>query len=730
MELVTKYLPISTDPCGKVQYALLANNPDDQVIGRVDYTPSSKQSMYARYLVYDFNGEAVFNGSNLLTVATPLELERSQTFTVGHTYSFGANTLNSLHATFNRRRDDRGSPSNDISPTDIGVNMTDLVAHFIDVAVTNYFTVGCSTCSPGNFNTNGFQVSDDVNLVRGKHEIAFGGDFRRLQQNLLANTASNGTFGFNGTHTGDGLADLLLGYISGFSQGNRDANEIRQTVFAFYTQDTYHISKRLTMNLGLRWEPDAFPYDRKDRATQFSQAAFNAGTVSMKYPNAPAGLIFPGDPGSYPGHSMVRTYWNDMSPRVGLLYDPRGDQKQVIRAGFGLMHDSIFLFYPAWFYNSPFGSTVSLSNPVGDSFSNPWANQAGGNPFPGTTIFTIGSFYDIIPTEMKPFYEMQWNLNMQRKIGRDWLLQATYLGTKSVHLPTSYDINPSVYIAGSTAPTNQRRLLYLQNPAVGKYYGGIYSGDPGGNSKYNALLLSVQHGFARHFQVTGNYTWSHCISDAEVLAEVAKTYRENPYSRSFDRGNCNANVARLFNLSGVAQSPGIGSGFVNMLARNWQFSPIITRQSGTALNITDGGLDISGTGQLNDRPNQILSSVYPGKRTPSEWFNPAAFANQAAGTFGNVHRNSIYGPNAFDFDASLGRTFRIKERLSFLFRVDAFNALNHPIWNNPATANTSRQFGQINTYGYPRILQLGSEAGLLSLTEHRDRIAHPRRRDE
>ena len=93
---------------------------------------------------------------------------------------------------------------------------------------------------------------------------AFGGDFRRLQQNLLANTESNGVFGFNGTHTGDGLADLLLGYISGFSQGNRDANEIRQTVFSFYTQDTYHISRRLTMKiLGLRWEPDAFPYDRK-----------------------------------------------------------------------------------------------------------------------------------------------------------------------------------------------------------------------------------------------------------------------------------------------------------------------------------------------------------------------------------------------------------------------------------------------------------------------------------
>jgi hypothetical protein len=128
--------------------------------------------------------------------------------------------------------------------------------------------------------------------------------------------------------------------------------------------------------------------------------------------------------------------------------------------------------------------------------------------------------------------------------------------------------------------------------------------------------------------------------------------------------------------------------------------------AGDPLNINDGGLDISGTAQGNDRPNQVLSNPYPAKRTPAEWFNPAAFVQQETGTFGNVGRNSLVGPTSFGLDVALSRTFQIKEKVGLMFRADAFNVLNHPVWQDPTTDITSAQFGQITSYGSPRIMQL------------------------
>jgi hypothetical protein len=706
LTMLSKYLPVSTNPCGTVQYGLPANNPDDQIIGRIDYVQSQKNSMYGRYYIYDFTVQTVFNGSNLLTTQAAGQVGRSQTFTYGDTYIFNSATLNSFHATFARRRDNRGAAPNDINPTTLGINMTAPLPNFLFLTVSNYFSVGCGTCSPGHFNSNTFQVSDDVNKVRGKHEIGFGGDFRRLQGNLNTNTYTNGQISFNGGRSGDALADLLLGDIYQMNQGNAQPDALRQTVFSFYGQDTYRATRRLTANIGLRWEPGQFPYDKYGRAPQFSQAAFNAGTVSTRYPNAPAGLVFPGDPGSYQGQSAVKTYWAQLSPRAGFIWDPRGQGKETIRGGFGLMHDTGMLYYPErWTYSPPYASQVIVTNPVG-SLADPWQGQPGGNPFPSAGYFPVAGTYYIVPTNMPPTYTMQWNLNVQDQVAPDWMFQIGYLGTKSVHVWGQYDINPSVYIPGSTAAANNRRLLYLQNKSVGQYYGAIYSGDPGGNSKYNALLATLQHRFADHFQVTTNYTMSHCISDTDLSGEIAGTYRENPYSRSMERGNCMFNHFSIFNLSGVVTSFAHGSGITQQIVRDWQVSPLVLWSTGVPLNITDGGTDISMTAQGNDRPNQVLPTPYPSPQTPAQWFNPSAFARQATGTFGTVGRNSLNGPGSFDLDASLSRAFQIKESLGLTFRADAFNALNHPIWQNPTTSITSGQFGRITTYGSPRIMQV------------------------
>lgn len=705
LAIATMYLPAPINACGEALFGFPANNPDNLVIGRMDYIQSSRNSMFGRYLQYGFLVQSVFNGTNLLTTQQTGQKGRTVDFTFGDTYSINPTTLNAFHATFARRRDDRGGADNIPNPQSIGVNTYAPVPNLLDVIVANYFSVGCGVCAPGFFNTNTFQVSEDVFLTRGRHEIAFGADVRRVQANLLTNHYTNGEFDFAGGFTGDALADFLLGDMQYIEQGNPQPDALRETEFAMYVQDTFRASRRLTLNLGLRWEPEEFPYDRYGRAPAFSQANFNAGIVSEKYPTAPAGVIFPGDPGSGPGSSQVDSYWKQFSPRVGFIFDPRGEGMETIRGGFALMYDNGFMYYPQqWTGSPPFASDTTITTPT-SNFAAPWAGQPGGDPFPSTGSFPLASTYTVMPKQMPPTYMMQRNLTLQKQIGKSWMFQIGYLGSSTVHIWSGFDENPSVYIPGSTAPANQRRLLYLENPSIGKYYSSVEIADPGGNGNYNALLVTVQHRFASHFQITSNYTHSHCISDEDTEGEAGYDYLENPFNRKMDYGNCANNRYSLFNFSAVVTSPAVASGVVRRVIRNWDLAPLVEWQGGDPLNITDGGLDISGNDQGLDRPNQVLSAVYPAHKTRLEWFNPAAFAEQAPGTFGNVRRDYLTGPHSFDLDAALSRTFQVRESLGLMVRAEAFNALNHPIWQDPQTAITSAQFGEVTTYGPPRIME-------------------------
>jgi len=157
----------------------------------------------------------------------------------------------------------------------------------------------------------------------------------------------------------------------------------------------------------------------------------------------------------------------------------------------------------------------------------------------------------------------------------------------------------------------------------------------------------------------------------------------------------------------VVSSPGLGTGMALALTRGWQFSALGNLTSGQPIQLSDGGKDISLSAQLQDRPNVVLpGAVYPATKTVLEYFNPAAFATQAAGTFGNLGRDALYGPGSIQFDAAFSRQFHVKERLRPEFRADFFNIMNHGNWSNPVTSNASSTFGQITSFGSPRIIQM------------------------
>jgi hypothetical protein len=525
------------------------------------------------------------------------------------------------------------------------------------------------------------------------------------------------------------MADLLIGRLSGLTDGKVISDYLRLNVVAGYAQDAFHVTSRFTINYGLRWEPTVPSYDKYGRGNQFNWSLFEQGVVSTVYPTAPPGLVFYGDSADKYGKAFTASHWGTVSPRLGMVWDPEGNGKQTIRAAFTMIHDTNELFYPErWTTNSPYVSSLSFTS---GQFSNPFAGVAGGDPFPGAIVFpsiaTTGApgAYISVPPNINPMYVMQWNLSYQRQIGADWRVTASYMGNATRHLLGSVDENYSIDVpvagkAASTSNTNQRRLTYLLNPTTGGSYGDIQVSDDGNNGEYHGLLVSMLHRMATNFTLLTNYTWSHCVSSWDFAGELAGPVYENSAAGNlWERGNCGFDHRQVFNVSLVYQTPGWGHSVLKTLSKNWQVGAISSLATGYPIQLTDGGKDISLSGQDLDRPLNILpSQVYVKQNTGSyyDWFNPNAFecAGNPTGTacsifsgqFGDVGRNSIYGPGSIGLDTALTRSFQFKERARLDFRADFFNVMNHANPSNPTTSITSGTFGEISTYGTPRQIQM------------------------
>src|SRR5580700_8372520 len=448
--LVSKYLPVaSANQCGQVTYGIPQTGDDQEYITRVDFIQNEKHTIYGRYFLDNWTNPPVLVGSNLLTTTSPGNLERAQSATIGDNFTFNPTTLNSFHVSFNRIRDNRGPTDFPINWTDLGSEMYSAVPNFLPISsMTGGFTTYCGTCASGHFNFNGFQAADDVDWIKGKHQMSFGFNLIRIQNNTLSGFDENGYPVFNGQFTGLGMADFMLGLMSDFQQTNPTPDDLRTWVMSYYAQDSYRINKNFVVNFGLRWEPTFSDPDKYGRGTSFSQSAFLANQHSTKDPTAPAGLFVPGDPG------IPSANWNgqkaNFAPRVGVVWNPHGDGKDTLRIGGALLYDSA----ETWFNerettNPPFGTSTDAG---AGQLSNPWANFPGGNPFPqapGTALFPQSGAYIDFPLHPKTTYVIDYNVTYQRQLGHSWLLSASYLGNQTRHLWIALENNPSIYIPGN-----------------------------------------------------------------------------------------------------------------------------------------------------------------------------------------------------------------------------------------------------------------------------------------
>jgi hypothetical protein len=722
---VVKQNPVTNDPCGKVLFARKNNSNEQIILGRVDFQQSQKNSLFGRYELARLDQPSDYDGKTWFSMGQPDFTRRYHSFVLGDTYLLGSSVVSSFHGTVLRTLNEKYPKTPLFTWNDMGVKNFYYPPNWGKIVVLNVsgaFSTGpggAAMHNPGVTNSTALQLAEDISWAHGAHQIGFGVNYIHSMSNWLSGTSAPGSFVFGAQNTGLSLGDFMLGRPSSFTDGAVATYYLRRNYTGLYLQDTWKATSHLTVSPGVRWEPYLPPSKLGPPAGLFSKAAFDQGVHSTVYKNAPAGVLFPGDPGARTTNALEDRSWMHFGPRLGLAYDPKGDGLMVVRGAYGLFFDYPHFDRYGGFQNTPpNGATVTIPNPVG-GFEDPYLGYPGGNPFPITispdmTFFQSG--YTTFPKDLKKPYIHQWNLSVQRQVASDWLMSGSYLGNSGIHEGVGYQGNPAIYIPGAscvingvtyspcstTSNTTQRRLLTLQNPAQGVNIGSVAVASDGGTRSFNGMVLSVQKRKSRGVTILANYTYSHCIDDGITVDVGSGTL---PDRRRANRGNCEQDRRHNFNFSTVYETPQFSNRTVKALGSGWSVSGIVRVLSGSYLSVASG-LDNRLTGEGGQRPNQVLASPYAATKTMQSWLNPAAFVQPAVGTYGTLGAMNILGPGSINIDMGITRTFKIGEKQSVQFRAEAFNVPNHVNPGNPDSTLTNSTFGRILSAADGRTMQM------------------------
>ena len=764
---IYKTIPATTDPTGKTFYSTIGNQDEDLYTGKADYQINDKHSIYGRVMVAKLAQSSSYDGKNPLTIANYGLDDLVYGIALGHTWVASPSLVSTLRVGANRTNIAK-VPDNYHSFADFGANVSPLGGNNIAVTTTGYFTIGGGAASPGQSH-NGplWSIVEDLSWVKGSHQVGFGGSIYRQMLNYWSGGGVNatGSASFDGGVSGNALVDFMLGrtsLVNGWSQGTLYGYYSRQYYSSLYIQDSWKVNRRLTLNYGVRWEPYTAVYQKTDhQALHFDPALYAQNVHSSYYQYAPAGLVFAGDPQYSCGNYFNCPKWAKFFPRVGAAWDPTGSGKMTIRASYGMFGDRMsMLSLSQEQFGAPFGSTVTVT---GANLTNPWANYGGGaggllppgqNPMailaarsgfgyvrPDVPFVTAGSYISSPLSDFHPTYANQWNLSVERQFGNDWLVGVNYLGTSTIHMVSGTNLNPSIFLgtgpctlqqvnsAGqvvpvsyancSTASSNVRRPLYLQDPLKGQYYSGIGLLDDGGTATYDGLNVKVQKRLSHGLNLLSNYTWSHCLQDQWFQNPTAGNGNSIPGNRRAWRGNCQGiDVRHVFQISAVYTTPKFSSRAARILASDWQFAPNLQVKSAQLFTVVTG-TDRALTTTPNQPPDLLLANPYPANQNVDHWLittaaaapvkDPApAFAPAALGSYGNLSYNNLKGPGVFQLDLAVSRNFPIKERLTFQVRGEAFNLPNHL---NPFTPGgvSATNFGGVATLSAPNFGQITND---------------------
>jgi len=716
-----------------------ATNIGEQ-IGRVDHQFNDKFSIFGHWVseqMLQGYGTTIWSGDNVPTIANTYG-NPSYSAVAHATYAISPTLINETAFNYNGNRIHILPTGTYAAPSGFtfgrvfpGPNADNRIPQIGLQGITG--TTYSANWVPWNNAANDYQIRDDISWVKGAHQLKFGASWAlyKKTQDVFADTEGN--FGFNGFYSGYDFADFLLGFASGYSEdGVHDSGQWNNISPAVYIQDNWRATKRLTLNLGLRWDGIPHTYEANNRYSDFYPNQYNSANAATFLAN---GNIDPSGPaagalGTSPNSilagyqfylngvrlanqsgvpkGMVNPDWHAFGPRIGFAYDLTGSGKTVIRGGFGIMYERIQGndMYDGG-TNVPFSASVGLNNV---SFENAKLNIATGNtvtipPAPIVVASLSGQSLNYpAPTSN------QFSIGVERQLGAKAVLSVAYVGTQNRHQSYFQHINNPPQSDLATLIANGGKTYNQVVPYLGYHDIALATNEE--NAHYNGLQIYLHGQLTRDLSLQAAFTYSKSIdpgSFAENGGDVSPD--SNPYDWRYDIGPGIFDRRDVFTLNFIYQIPLLRHSPNRALKTGlggWELSGIVVAETGPTMNITLGGTaGGNGLPTATNRPDLTGSVSYPG--TVGEWFNTSAFSTPQPGAWGTAGYDAVYGPGRDNWNISLFKDFTISEaRGSRLeLRLETFNTFNHVQWNSPDNNFSSGTFGRVNGATDPRTLQLG-----------------------
>ena len=722
----------------------------NQYTARIDHRFSDKNLLYGRFMFFEHNPYPLT--SNFV----PLEASGSRTddlqnknLVLSDTHTFSSRLVNEFRAVLMRNYLNFKVTSADRNwPQRLGLPKT-------PQDVFPAFEVGWAGLNPqGTYGQRGSttpQFVDTVSYLTGAHTLRFGVDYRRLLGDNLQKSYPSGQFNLNTgltnnpqapTNTGFGYTQFLLGAVGSASVGTYMGESQRGYSLSLFVQDDWKVSRKLTLNLGLR-------YDYQDPAHEMNYGTSNFNPTAKNPDNGLTGMMTYANLNGAPASPFGSEKFN-LAPRLGFSYDPTGRGRTVLRGGYALFFANVFNVL--YFGNTAgFANTSTAYQPAGNNSAFAAFNLKDGLPFAPTQplgsklgpSFLLGAGVNYEQGNQSVPYSQQWNFSVQHQLPRGVVVEASYSGNKGTHLPAGgYDMNqlnpqylnlglalqdavPNPYAGVVPGSLGTATITRSQSLKLYPYYTSINVRNPRlGSSIYHAMLLSAEKRFSGGLTILASFTGSKLISDSVVsplnyIGEQTGVvgYQNGNFNRRAERSIDPTDQPRRLVISGIYELP-FGPGklvssknaIVNKIIGGWQFGSITTVQKGQPI-IVRGANNF-----LADRPNSTGQSAKLDNPTALQWLRGDVFVNPATYTYGNVGKvlPDVRAPGIFTMDFSLAKNTRIGERTNVQFRAEAFNSLNWINLNYPNASfspaangqNANALFGRITSDRGPRNVQL------------------------
>ena len=669
--------PLFSDGTGQFVNSASQKTNENFATSRIDHRIGEKTFLFARY-TYDAAKQAVPDSLNLSTANSST---RNQYFTAEATHIFNERLLDTFRFSFNKSLS-QSSPSyqRPIDPT-----LSFLPGDpFGQISITGLFSLGPSRFGPSFLNLKLFQFNDSASYTKGRHSLAMGVDYRFFH---LPAQQVQSPFGF---YQFSSLTNFLQAIPTSVEMTLPSSNLVRnwrQSMFAAYVQDEVRMNRRLTLNLGLRYERISVPGEENGLLSNLR---------SLEDPKATVGPLF------------VNPSNLNFAPRVGLAWDPFGDGKTSVRSAFGIFYDELWsdFYLNAGNRQPPFYTLGSVAGTSSNPIPFPNAYSLINSP-----RFILGR-QDVVQYRPNSPYEIQFNFTVQRQVASKSVVTAGYTGERGIHLPSLIDGNqaaPTILPDGTYFfPSNST----VQNPN----FTGIRYKETAGQSYYNALQASLEQRFNQSLSLRINYTFSRNIDTGsiEISQGTDNDLPQNPYSTKAVRGLSNYDVRNYLVMYWNWDLPSLPG--PKILGSGWHWNTITTLCSGNPFSAVisfDRARAIPQSGTAPETPNLVAgASTNPILGDPARYFDPSAFVLQAAGYYGNLGRNTLIGPGLAKVDLSLNKQFRLAERMGLELRAEAFNLLNHPNLSIPSQRAVFSGVNATTGLGIPV-----ASAGLITTTQ-------------